>query len=93
MYSACAYYEQYVECEALQYYTGQLFDVEGLTRAAHAAGCRIGWDLAHAVANVPLHLHDWDVDFAVWCTYKVRAHCARFTAFSTIANQLRQKFY
>ena len=60
------------ECAALQYYTGQLFDVERITRAAHAAGCRIGWDLAHAVANVPLHLHDWDADFAVWCTYKVR---------------------
>ena len=55
-----------------------MFDVENITRAAHKAGCRIGWDLAHAVANVPLHLHDWDVDFAVWCTYKV---CKRLINF------------
>jgi kynureninase len=54
----------------VQYYTGQLLDIAAITTAAHAKGCPIGWDLAHATGNVPLKLHDWDVDFAVWCSYK-----------------------
>lgn len=54
----------------IQYYTGQFFDIEKITRAAHAKGALAGWDLAHAVGNVPLRLHDWDVDFAAWCLYK-----------------------
>ena len=54
----------------VQYYTGQRFDLGRLARAAHAAGAMAGFDLAHAAGNVPLALHDWDVDFAVWCNYK-----------------------
>ncbi|RYH14125.1 kynureninase, partial [archaeon] len=54
----------------IQYYTGQFFDLERIARSAKAAGCKVGFDLAHAVGNVPLRLHDWQVDFACWCTYK-----------------------
>jgi kynureninase len=54
----------------VQYYTGQRFDLARLTRAAHGAGARAGFDLAHSVGNVPLDLHDDGPDFAVWCSYK-----------------------
>ena len=54
----------------VQYLTGQWYDIAELTRIARAQGCRVGVDLAHAIGNVPLALHDWGVDFAVWCTYK-----------------------
>ena len=54
----------------VNYYTGQLFDIGRITEAAHEAGAIIGWDLAHAAGNVPLHLHEWNVDFAAWCSYK-----------------------
>ena len=54
----------------VNYFTGQLFDVPALTAAAHSAGAVAGFDLAHAAGNVPLELHDWDVDFAAWCSYK-----------------------
>lgn len=54
----------------VNYYTGQFFDLKVITDAAHKAGAYAGFDLAHAVGNVPLHLHDWNVDFACWCSYK-----------------------
>jgi kynureninase len=54
----------------VQYRTGQRLDIERITAAAHRVGALAGWDLAHAAGNVPLKLHDWDVDFAVWCSYK-----------------------
>ncbi|KIY00538.1 uncharacterized protein Z520_03201 [Fonsecaea multimorphosa CBS 102226] len=54
----------------IQFYTGQFFDIPRITAHAHSHGIMIGWDLAHAVGNVDLKLHDWNVDFAAWCTYK-----------------------
>ena len=55
---------------AVNFFTGQLFDIPRITTAAQKRGITVGIDLAHAVGNVPLALHDWNVDFAVWCSYK-----------------------
>ena len=54
----------------VNYYSGELLDIETITRAGHDAGAVVGWDLAHAAGNVPLPLHDWGVDWAAWCSYK-----------------------
>jgi kynureninase len=54
----------------VQYYTGQFFDLKKITKGGHDAGAVVGFDLAHAIGNVPLNLHRDDVDFAVWCSYK-----------------------
>jgi kynureninase len=54
----------------VQYYTGQVLAMEEIAAASHAVGAFVGFDLAHAVGNLELSLHDWDIDFAAWCTYK-----------------------
>jgi kynureninase len=54
----------------VQYYSGQAFDLKRIAAAGHKAGCRVGFDLAHAVGNLPLQLHESGADFAVWCNYK-----------------------
>jgi kynureninase len=54
----------------VQFLSGQRLDLAQITEAAHRHGCFVGFDLAHAIGNVPLELHDWNVDFAVWCSYK-----------------------
>lgn len=54
----------------INYYTGQLYDMKAITEATHKAGAIAAFDLAHAAGNVPLQLHEWNVDFAVWCSYK-----------------------
>jgi len=54
----------------VNYYTGQFYDLEKIAAAAHRAGAYVGFDLAHTAGNLPLKLHDWNADFAVWCSYK-----------------------
>ena len=54
----------------VNYYTGQVFDMKTITASGHQVGAKVGWDLAHAAGNIKLELHDWNVDFAAWCSYK-----------------------
>lgn len=54
----------------VNYLTGEVMDMAAITAAGHDIGATVGWDLAHAAGNAPLRLHDWDVDFAAWCSYK-----------------------
>jgi len=54
----------------VNYYTGQVFNMQKITETGHKAGAKVGFDLAHAAGNIRLQLHDWDVDFASWCSYK-----------------------
>ena len=54
----------------VNYYTGQVFDIKTITEFAQKQGAKVGWDLAHAAGNIKLELHDWNLDFASWCSYK-----------------------
>lgn len=54
----------------VNYFTGQFFELEAITKAGHKVGAQVGFDLAHTAGNIPLQLHDWNVDFATWCSYK-----------------------
>ncbi|MDG1476793.1 MAG: kynureninase, partial [Vicingaceae bacterium] len=54
----------------VNYFTGQVFDMKAITAAAHKVGANCGFDLAHGAGNIELKLHEWDVDFACWCSYK-----------------------
>lgn len=71
--NACAGQESEIALflfSGVQYYTGQYFQIKEITDYAHSLGAKAGFDLAHAVGNIPLQLHDWQVDFAAWCSYK-----------------------
>jgi kynureninase len=76
----------------VQYYTGQFFDIKKITKASHDAGAVVGFDLAHAIGNVPLNLHSDDVDFAVWCSYKYLNSGPGAIAGAFVHNRFEKKF-
>ena len=76
----------------VQYRTGQVLDIQRISAAARACGAIVGWDLAHAVGNVPLALADWDIDFAVWCTYKYLCGGPGAIAGAYVSRQYRDAF-
>ena len=70
-------YSQIIDCQValvwlplVQYYTGQLFDISSISPKVHEIGALLGLDMAHGIGNVECKLNEWNVDFAVWCTYK-----------------------
>jgi kynureninase len=65
-------YTIYLHIRLANVLLGQRFDIEAITKCGQANGCIVGWDLAHSVGNVQLKLHEWNIDFACWCSYKVR---------------------
>ncbi len=76
----------------VNYYNGQVFDMKTITKAGHNIGAKVGWDLAHAVGNIKLELHDWNVDFAAWCSYKyMNAGPGNASGIFVHENYLREK--
>lgn len=70
-------YSQIIDCQValvwlplVQYYTGQLFDISSISPKVHEIGALLGLDMAHGIGNVECKLNEWNIDFAVWCTYK-----------------------
>jgi kynureninase len=76
----------------VQYRTGQVLDIARISAAAKAAGAIVGWDLAHAVGNAPLKLAAWDIDFAVWCSYKYLCGGPGATAGAYVHKRYREAF-
>jgi len=77
---------------AVNYYSGQYFDLKSITEKAHEVGAYAGFDLAHTIGNVKPELHDWEVDFAMWCTYKYLNSGPGATAGIFVHNKFAERF-